>query len=72
MLNTEDDPVRKEVVNLLKDKPEGVRKADVMAALRAADVTTTDHACSRALRTVCVAVGAVWHLKEGATFQKKI
>jgi hypothetical protein len=72
VLHTEDDPVRKEIVNLLKVKPEGVRKADVMAALRSADITTTDHTCSRALRQLCVAVGAVWHLKEGATFQKKI
>jgi hypothetical protein len=72
VLNTADDPVRKEIVKLLKTKPEGVRKADVLSTLRDVGMTTTDHACSRVLRTLCVAAGAVWHLKEGATFQKKI
>eukprot|EP00892_Ulva_mutabilis_P001174 jgi/Ulvmu1/11057/UM007_0239.1 len=66
----QDDPVRVETLKLLQARPEGLRKADVAAALKAAGVQVSDHAISRSLRSLCVAAGAVWHLKEGATFSK--
>lgn len=64
--------MRMEILKLLQARPDGVRKADVVAALKAAGIQASDHALSRALRSLCVAAGAVWHLKEGATFSKPL
>lgn len=66
----EDDPLRGALLKLLDAHPDGVRKADVVAAMKQAGVQATDHAISRTLRSLCVAGGAVWHLRDGATFSK--
>lgn len=67
-----DDALRGVLLKLLQDRPDGIRKGEVLSAVKEAALPFTDHAISRALRSLCVAAGAVWHLREGATFSKPI
>lgn len=67
-----EDRLRGVLLKLLQDRPDGVRKGDVISAVKEAQLPYTDHGISRALRSLCVAAGAVWHLREGATFSKPI
>jgi hypothetical protein len=70
--NPKDDTFRALVLQVLQENPAGVRKADVMTAARDAGLSVSEHAYSKVLRDLCEAQGAVWKLKEGATFRDKL
>ena len=69
VLKPEDEPFRQLVLELLQASKGGVRRADVMKAATAQGLSVKEHEYGKVLRDLCVAKGATWELKEGASFQ---
>jgi hypothetical protein len=68
LLQPEDDPFRAMVLQLLERSAHGIRKADVMAEAAMLGLAVKEHEYGKVLRELCVAKGALWDLKEGASF----
>ena len=69
VLKPKDDPFRYMVLELLEASKNGIRKADVMHEAGIRGLVVKDHEYGKVLRELCVAKGALWELKEGASFQ---
>lgn len=56
------------VLELLQKSQQGIRKADVMQEASMRGLAVKEHEYGKVLRDLCVAKGALWDLKEGASF----
>ena len=57
------------MLELLEKSQQGIRKADVMHEASMRGLSVKEHEYGKVLRDVCIAKGALWELKEGASFQ---
>jgi hypothetical protein len=69
VLKPEGEPLRQLVLDLLQAQTQGIRRADVLSRAKARGIMVKEHEYGKVLRDLCVAKGAVWELKEGASFQ---
>lgn len=69
MLKPQEEPFRGMLLQLLESSNNGIRKADVMQQAAIRGLVVKEHEYGKVLRDLCVAKGALWDLKEGASFQ---
>jgi hypothetical protein len=68
-LKPEEEPLRQLVLDLLQARSQGIRRSDVLGEAKVRGIVVKEHEYGKVLRDLCVAKGAAWELKEGASFQ---